>query len=57
MKDWINQKTWKDKFTPLLYASFRGNVEMCKLLLDLGADISSTNKFGLNVLHVAAQGD
>jgi len=57
MKDWINQKTWKDKFTPLLYASFRGNVEICKLLLDLGADISSTNKFGLNVLHVAAQGD
>ena len=30
---------------------------MMKVLVDLGADIELKNSFGLNVLHIAAQGD
>jgi len=41
----------------LHYASYRGNIEICKVLLDLGADIQIRNLHGLNVLHIAAQGD
>lgn len=44
-------------FSALHYASYRGNVEIMKVLLDLGADMNIQNSFGLNVLHIAAQGD
>lgn len=54
---WVNLQTKKDKFTALHYASFRGNVELCKLLVDNGADVNVRNHFGLNVMHIAAQGD
>jgi len=53
----VNLQTKKDKFTALHYASFRGNVELCKLLVDNGADVNVRNHFGLNVMHIAAQGD
>jgi palmitoyltransferase len=49
--------SFKEGFTALHYASYRGNVELAKLLLDLGADLNAKNSFGLNVLHIAAQGD
>ena len=54
IKDWVNKQTTKDKFTALHYASYRGNVDMMKILVDLGADIYLQNMFGLNVLHIAA---
>ena len=39
------------------YASFHGNVKMIKLLVKNGANIYVKNKMGINLMHVAAQGD
>lgn len=50
-------KTYKDKFTALHYASYRGNIEMCQALLDRGADMQATNEFGQDVMHIASQGN
>lgn len=57
MKLWINAKTEDDGFAALHFASFRGNISLIELLLANGADIYMRNNFGINVLHVAAQGD
>jgi len=54
---WINQKDSGDGFTALHFASFKGNPELCELLIEGGADIYAKNNFGINMLHVAAQGD
>jgi len=51
---WVNHKTEEDGFIALHFASFRGNVNMIKLLLENGADMHMRNNFGINVLHVAA---
>ena len=39
------------------FASFKGNPDACELLINLGADIYARNNCGINMLHVAAQGD
>jgi palmitoyltransferase ZDHHC13/17 len=57
VKLWINKKTDEDGFTALHFASFRGNINVINMLLDNGADMYMRNNFGINVLHVAAQGD
>ncbi|CDW75651.1 dhhc zinc finger domain containing protein [Stylonychia lemnae] len=57
IKLWINYKTEEDGFTALHFGSFRGNINIIKLLLENGADMHMRNNFGINVLHVAAQGD
>lgn len=46
--------TFKDKFSALHYASFRGNIQMCKVLVQSGASTQIKNRHGLNVLHIAA---
>ena len=51
---WLNAKTHKDKFSALHYSAYRGNVELCQVLVDLGADINVTNLFGLTALHISA---
>lgn len=53
---YINQKNDKG-YNSLLYSAFRGNLEIFNKLMENGADISSTNSSGLNVLHLAAQGN
>jgi palmitoyltransferase len=55
--DWVNRKTAKDEFTALHYASFKGNLHILKGLMENGADMYAVNLYGLNVLHLAAQGD
>ncbi len=55
--EWINLHTNKDKFTALHYASFRGNIEVLDVLISFGADYKAKNQFGLNVMHIGAQGD
>ena len=44
-------------FTPLHYASYHGNPRMIEILIDAGADMYAQNNQGINMLHVAAQGD
>jgi palmitoyltransferase len=44
-------------YTALHYASYRGNIDITKLLIECGANIDITNKRGLNVLHMSAQGN
>lgn len=56
IRSWVN-KTNLDGFAPLHYASFNGNLEVCQMLIEEGADRNVTNNFGLNCLHTAAQGD
>lgn len=57
LADWVNLKTTADGFTALHFASFKGNTRLCDLLLKYGADIQVKNNYGINVMHVAAQGD
>lgn len=55
---WINTPSNSDEgFYPLHFASFHGNVKLIKLLVRNGANIWVKNKQGINMLHVAAQGD
>lgn len=53
----MNFKTDEDGFSALHFASFRGNLNIIQALLDNGADMYQRNNFGINVMHVAAQGD
>ena len=57
MFDWVNGRTSAEKWTPLHYACFSGNMEAIYNLIDNQADIFAVNKSKLNMLHVAAQGD
>ncbi len=52
----INSKS-KEGFTPILLAAYKGNIEIIKLLIENGGDYRQTNKSGLSVLHMAAQGN
>ena len=54
--NYINQKNSKG-YNALLYSAFRGNLEIFNKLMEIGADISLTNSSGLNVLHLASQGN
>ena len=54
--DYLNLRNIKG-YDALLYAAFRGNYKTFQKLLDNGAYLNSTNISGLNVLHLAAQGN
>ena len=54
--NYINQKNSRG-YNALLYSAFRGNLEIFNKLMEIGADISLTNSSGLNVLHLASQGN
>ncbi len=56
LKIYINKKA-QNGFTALHYASYRGNVKLCENLIENFADINLFNDNGLNVIHMAAQGD
>lgn len=43
------------KQTPLHLAASEGQLEVCRLLLELGANIDATDELGQKPLHVAAQ--
>lgn len=55
-KSFVNGKTTDNK-TPLHYASFRGNIEIIKLLISNYADASAKTSSGLNMMHFACQGN
>ena len=54
--DYLNLRNIKG-YDALLYSAYRGNYIIFKKLLDNGAYLNSTNITGLNVLHLAAQGN
>ncbi len=56
LKSYINKS---DIFgnTAILYAAYRGNILIVRSLIECGADVNITSKKGLNVLHMAAQGN
>ena len=54
--DYLNLRNIKG-YDALLYAAYRGNYTIFQKLLDNGAYLNSTNITGLNVLHLAAQGN
>ena len=54
--NYINQKNSKG-YNALLYAAFRGNLEIFNKLMESGADVTITNASGINALHLAAQGN
>jgi palmitoyltransferase len=54
--DFINKKS-NNGFTPLHYASLKGNMKIIILLIKNGANINLKNNTGLNVLHLCAQGN
>jgi len=56
IRSWVNSKT-DEGFTPIHFASFKGNMEIIKLLESHGADFAIKNNQGLSVIHIAAQGD
>ena len=47
----------RDKFTPLHFAAFNGNIQMVEFLIENGADPFRLNTENVSVLHAAAQGD
>ena len=44
-----------EKFTALHFASYHGNFELVKLMVnEMGANVNVTNVYGANCLHIAA---
>ena len=56
LKKLINKKNIKG-VVALHYASFQGNIDALKFLINYGADINVLTSRNLNVLHYAAQGN
>ena len=55
---WINTPSQSEQgFYPLHFASFHGNIQLIKLLMRNKADYKVKTSEGINMLHVAAQGD
>lgn len=55
---WINTPARTDQgFYPLHFASFHGNIPLIKLLMRNKANYKAQTIEGINMLHVAAQGD
>jgi hypothetical protein len=58
LKSWLDTPSTQG-FRAIHFASYRGNIQMVKLLIQNGCNysINLINEKGLNVLHMAAQGD
>jgi ankyrin repeat protein len=56
IKNWVDSKN-DTGFAALHYASFRGNIKIIKLLISFGCNIGVKNDCGLNVMHMASQGN
>jgi len=52
----IDQKN-NEGLTALLYAAYKGNIELAKYLIKNGASVNSTSNLGKNVIHFSAEGD
>lgn len=55
MELWIDTVTDNHQgFSALHYASFNGNPQMIRYLVNKGANIQARNAQGMNMLHLAA---
>jgi len=54
LRDWLETKTYDEEFTALHFAAFRGNHVVLKALVLAGADYSTSNKSGMQAVHLAA---
>ena len=43
--------------TPMLFAAFRGNLDIMKKMISMGIGYKDINNAGLNIIHMAAQSD
>jgi len=57
IEKWVNQKSKRQGYTALHYSAFNGNLDILEKLIKYKADVEISNNRGLNVLHMAAQGD
>lgn len=56
MQSWVNAQN--DEGTTCLHlAAFKGDLQMIKFLISVGADPTILNYNGLSLFHIAAQGD
>jgi len=56
LRNWVNSKS-DSGFTALHYSAYRGNLRAAKLILTHGGNVSIKNDNGLNIMHLAAQGN
>jgi ankyrin repeat protein len=47
----------KEGNTPILFAAYKGQINLISKMIELGANYNAKNKAGLNVIHMAAQND
>jgi palmitoyltransferase ZDHHC13/17 len=57
LQNWLDHRSNQDRFTPLHFASYKGNLTAINTLLRAGADRNAKTQTELNMLHLAAQGD
>lgn len=50
--EFIN-KPQVDGMTPLMWAAYHDDTELCRKLLDLGAEATATNRYGVPAIHLA----
>ena len=56
--NWVNSPSKNEAgFYALHYAAFHGNINMIRLLQQHGASFTAITQQGINIMHVAAQGD
>ena len=51
----VNSRSFRDASTPLHLASARGHVDLARMLIDLGADVSAQTNDGWTALHLASE--
>ena len=57
LQNWVNMPT-DERFSALHFSTYHGNIELIRIMVEkMGADYTTKNVYGANVLHVAAQGD
>jgi len=57
IENWVNQKSKNQGFTAIHYASYRGNIDIIKKLIEYKSNIEAINNRGINVIHMACQGN
>ena len=54
--EWLNAPNNEDS-TSIHFAAYHGNIQLIEFLIQKGVDYKKKNKFGSDVMHLAAKGD